>query len=618
MRWFVTDRPFISGVTLINSREYSQDKISEYTVGELPTWAAKRDYNGAWSIPKLKFKDHICHAEWFPTGEPWPVPSSLPPTVYLAGWIPECCVMACAEQDCKADPVNGQPASRALQYAIDAKDATDTTPAVVQLVANALDTTGGNWPGMVDGYYPGGWLTSPVWSNTVLVDPALVPYSRVDQFAIGANNSFTLRQSEGSELREYVLDGVSGELEVKKFGSVVQLTGDNVTIAPSILPTALVYYGASTLDALYYRSAGNQFLPATVGTGLSFAAGVLSATASPPTPQAANSVYAGPTAGAPATPTFRSLVIADVPAAGTTGQVQFSNGTNPASSSALTFTTGTGLLYVNGPLQLDGTGQINFVTPVGSTVPTKLLVPLFNPGAAGQIVALGVPVGSATNSRAITLFDARSVAHQPTILVLSPNEAQGIGLSWDGGNTFGKLKSSAGLVLSVNGLISTTDVLACDSTSSRPVGLWNFAFSTVSNFPVAGIVGLATVATSGSASDLGTGTLPAARLPAVVQQNTTGALTATGTTQGAAAPIVATFSRVTTSAGNQAVRLPALDGPFMVWNSTATTLLVFPQSGAHIGGLATDFALSIATGEVWQFWRSSSTQYAVTQWANMS
>lgn len=618
MRWFVTDRPFITGTTLINSREYSQDKISEYTVGELPTWSAKREYDGAWEPPAFKWRAHICNPQWFPTGEPWPVPSSLPPTVYLAGWIPECCVMACAEEDCKATPVNGAPASRTLQYAIDATLATDTTPAVVQLVADALQVGAGNWPGMVDGYYPNGWLQPPVWSNTVMVQPDLTPFVRVDQFTIDANNSFTMTQSAGSELRQYVVDGVSGELEVKKFGSVVQLTGDNVTIAPSILPTQLVYYGASTLDALYYRTAGNQFQPVTIGSGLSFVAGVLSGSGGPSGPEAANSVLAGPDSGAPATPTFRQLVIDDVPAAGSAGEIQFTNGANPDASPDFTWDSLTGMLYNLGTLELDGTAQISFLTPAGNTVATKFLVPLFNPGAFNQVIAIGLPSGAHATARALTVFDARTVPHQPTVMTLSPDENQVAGFSWDGSNSFVNVKSSAGIALTVNGFTVGTDVLVADATSSRPIGVWDFTGATPTNIPAAGVTGLATVATSGSASDLGTGTLPVARLPVAVQQNTTGALAATGVTQGAAAPIVARFSSVTTSAGQQAVLLPAQDGPYMVWNSTATVCLVFPPVGAHINGLPANAALAVNTGEVYQFWRADATRYASTQWVNLN
>jgi len=55
----------------------------------VPTWSDPRRYNGHWGpLPGLRGQ-HVCHSDWFATGEPWPV--TLPPTVYDDEWIPECC-----------------------------------------------------------------------------------------------------------------------------------------------------------------------------------------------------------------------------------------------------------------------------------------------------------------------------------------------------------------------------------------------------------------------------------------------------------------------------------------------------------------------------------------------
>ncbi|MGZ3790262.1 MAG: beta strand repeat-containing protein, partial [Bacteriovorax sp.] len=92
-------------------------------------------------------------------------------------------------------------------------------------------------------------------------------------------------------------------------------------------------------------------------------------------------------------------------------------------------------LEVAGALRLSTTGTDSFTTPAGSSVPTKINIPYFNPGAFGQILIAGLPSVAPSSARAMTFVDARTVAHQPTVAVLSPNENQIMGLSFDGSNT---------------------------------------------------------------------------------------------------------------------------------------------------------------------------------------
>lgn len=56
--------------------------------------------------------------------------------------------------------------------------------------------------------------------------------------------------------------------------------------------------------------------------------------------QAANTLFAGPTTGADATPTFRALVNADIPAPGNTGEILFSDASRMAADNRLTFNAG--------------------------------------------------------------------------------------------------------------------------------------------------------------------------------------------------------------------------------------------------------------------------------------
>ena len=119
--------------------------------------------------------------------------------------------------------------------------------------------------------------------------------------------------------------------------------------------------------------------------------------------------------------------------------------------------TGTGL-EVKGALRLSG-GSVQadtFTTPGGASIKTAINIPFYDPGNFSQILAFGLPGGGSTSARALTVVDGRTGAqsvHQPSIAVLSPNEAQILGFSWDGSNTLATVKTSSGdLALQANGL----------------------------------------------------------------------------------------------------------------------------------------------------------------------
>lgn len=100
-----------------------------------------------------------------------------------------------------------------------------------------------------------------------------------------------------------------------------------------------------------------------------------------------------------------------------------------------------GALRLGGGI-LGGSGTDVFTTPVGSTVGTKINIPLYDPGSYGQLIALGLPSTANSTSRVLSLFDARTGAHQPTIGVFSPNEDNLIGFSWDGSNSVASVKNT--------------------------------------------------------------------------------------------------------------------------------------------------------------------------------
>lgn len=93
-------------------------------------------------------------------------------------------------------------------------------------------------------------------------------------------------------------------------------------------------------------------------------------------------------------------------------------------------------------LTLSGSTTVDFVSPVGSNLPTKINVPLFNPGAFGQIVALGLNSSAHANARVMMLADQRSAGHQPTLGLLSPDEQYIFGFSWDGSDVDAKITNS--------------------------------------------------------------------------------------------------------------------------------------------------------------------------------
>ncbi|HET9412057.1 MAG TPA: hypothetical protein VFO38_04375 [Candidatus Saccharimonadales bacterium] len=110
-------------------------------------------------------------------------------------------------------------------------------------------------------------------------------------------------------------------------------------------------------------------------------------------------------------------------------------------------------LEIRGALRLSGSADSIsdlYTTPLGNTVDTMINILNYDPGGSGQLIAMGLPSTANSTSRAITLLDARAGAHQPTLAVLSPNENQIGGFSWDGSNTdfFIKNSEAAGKIAS--------------------------------------------------------------------------------------------------------------------------------------------------------------------------
>jgi hypothetical protein len=91
LRWVYTDQPFLPVGTgsVINNRIWNKDQVSMLTVGQLPVKESNFDQDERLKLPAALVPGHMCHPEWFATGEPWP--TDLPPTPYGPDGIPECC-----------------------------------------------------------------------------------------------------------------------------------------------------------------------------------------------------------------------------------------------------------------------------------------------------------------------------------------------------------------------------------------------------------------------------------------------------------------------------------------------------------------------------------------------
>lgn len=92
------------------------------------------------------------------------------------------------------------------------------------------------------------------------------------------------------------------------------------------------------------------------------------------------------------------------------------------------------------------------------------------------------------------------------------------------------------------------------------------------------------------------------------------ALAAAGTTQGAAAALAAYLTMVNSATGGSAtgVRLPALAGatkPFVVINSTAITIVVYPATGETINGGSANAGVNLAAGARLHFCKDTATNW---------
>ena len=177
-----------------------------------------------------------------------------------------------------------------------------------------------------------------------------------------------------------------------------------------------------------------------------------------------------------------------------------------------TLAAGTNGLEILGALRLSGSAasyEDLFLTPVGSLVTTKINVPVFDPGAFNQVLAFGIPANAATNSRVLSVFDARTGAqsvHQPSIALFTPDESTVFGLSTEGSNTTGYLKMTGGNIALRSG---SSDLLFANQAGNISIGNSNNNYK----LDVTGDVNLSPIFAPVSAPttvDAGAGSLAAA------------------------------------------------------------------------------------------------------------
>ncbi|HSX17044.1 MAG TPA: hypothetical protein VLH86_03005, partial [Patescibacteria group bacterium] len=105
--------------------------------------------------------------------------------------------------------------------------------------------------------------------------------------------------------------------------------------------------------------------------------------------------------------------------------------------------TGRGV-ELNGALHLSGSSSVydNYTTPTGGTVGSRINVANTDLSGNNQVIAVGVTSTSNVTARGISVFDARAVAHQPSIGVFSPDENNIVGFSWNGSNAAANVQTT--------------------------------------------------------------------------------------------------------------------------------------------------------------------------------
>lgn len=270
--------------------------------------------------------------------------------------------------------------------------------------------------------------------------------------------------------------------------------------------------------SILYGDGTGGFSNVTIGSGVSFVAGTLSATGlggtvtsvglslpsimsvsnSPVTTsgtltgtlttQAVNTIFAGPSSGAAATPTFRALTTADISSlgyvtsvSGTTGRITSTGGTTPVidlASGVITAGT-TGSITAIPVITVDTYGRVTSITtaanPQGTVTSVGLSLPSIMAVTNSPVTSSGTLTGALTTQAVNSIFAGPSsgAAASPTFRALTTTDIPALSYAPLTSGTsilYGNGSGGFSNVTVGTGLSFTTGTLAAtSSTVSAPI-----------------------------------------------------------------------------------------------------------------------------------------------------
>jgi hypothetical protein len=425
------------------------------------------------------------------------------------------------------------------------------------------------------------------------------------------------------------------------------------------------YAPATSGTSILYGNGSGGFSNVTIGSGISFTTGTLSATGSGGTvtsvalalpsiftvsgspvtgtgtltgtfnTQTANYVFAGPTTGAVATPTFRALVSADIPnnaanttgyasniAGGLAGSIPYQTAVNATSLLGIG-TTGQILRVVSG-LPAWGTDYVGTVTSVAAltlgTTGTDLSSTVAN-GTTTPVITLNVPTASATNRGALSSTDWTTFNNKGSGTVTSITSST---LTIAGTSAIPTVNLTSGIVTAgTTGSVTLIPVITVDTygrvtavtTASNPQGTVTSVSGTGT---VNGITLTGTVTSSGSLTLGGTlGSIANSQL----SNSTISGVSLGGNLFNLTAGTGVSFSSGTTYNGSAAITITATGSGGTVTSVTGTAPVV--SSGGTTPAISMAAATTSVNGYLtstdWNTFNNKQTTSApVTATANYS
>jgi hypothetical protein len=304
-------------------------------------------------------------------------------------------------------------------------------------------------------------------------------------------------------------------------------------------------------------------------------------TQNPYAAKTANYVLAGPTSGTAAVPTFRGLVVADIPAlpyapqtSGTS--ILYGNGTGGFSN----VTIGSGISFAAGTLSATGSGGT--VTSVAAltlgTTGTDLSSTVAN-STTTPVITLNVPTASATNRGALSSADWTTFNNKQPAGTYVTSVTGTAPVVSSGGTT--PAISMAAANTTTNGYLTSTDWNTFNNKGSGTVT--NVSFT-------GGIISVATATTTPALTVAGT----SGGIPYFASASTwasSGALTQYGVVYGGGAGA----APVATAAGTTGQVLTATTGGAPTWAAPATSGTVTSVSVVSANGFAGTVATATTT-----------------------